>query len=83
MALERLFAIAAEAKVDKVWTDAMNPRPRVWPSVQKLLADRRPDLLDHYRQVLFSKTFRPKYQAELARRIRRAASKAKVRDRLA
>ena len=82
-ALAELFALARDADVDRIWTDTLNPRPRVWPSVQRLLRDRWPDLYDHYRRVLFSPSFRDAYQAELEKHIRRAAAVAGVVKRLA
>jgi DNA repair photolyase len=82
-ALDELFALAAEVDVDHIWTDAMNPRPRVWPSVRGFLQRRRPDLLDLYRRVLFDRAFRARYQEELRGRIRRAAARAGRIDRLA
>jgi len=60
----------------------MNPRPRVWPSVQKLLGRRWPDLREHYRQVLFDKACRGRYLAELKQRIRRQASDAGLLGRM-
>ncbi len=82
-ALANLFAVAAEQKVDHIWTDALNARPRVWPSVQGFLQTYRPDLLPLYRRVLFDATYRSKYVAELRGRIRRAAMNAGVTDRTA
>ena len=35
--IDGLFARAADLKVDVIWVDALNPRPRVWPSVAALL----------------------------------------------
>ena len=72
-ALGRLFALAAEAKVDRIWTDALNPRPRVWPAVQDLLRRHHPDLLDLYRTVLFDPAARAQYIDDLNQRVRRAA----------
>jgi DNA repair photolyase len=82
-ALRRLFAIAAEADVDRIWTDALNPRPRVWPSVQAMLRHHRPELLDLYRSVLFDRAFRARYVDGLHAEIRRAACEAGLADRLA
>jgi DNA repair photolyase len=81
-ALAELFALAADAGVDHIWTDAMNPRPRVWPSVQGMLRRRRPELLPLYRSVLFDKDYRADYLDQLHKRIRRAAAKAGVADRM-
>lgn len=82
-ALAELFRLAAELEVDQIWTDALNPRPRVWPSVQALLRQRWPELLDPYRQILFSPAHREKYRKALARRIRQAAAAAGITDCLA
>ena len=81
--LGRLFALAAEANVDRIWTDGLNPRPRVWPAVQALLRRRWPALHEHYRQVLFDPACRAEYQNELNRRVRQAAADAGMTDRLA
>jgi DNA repair photolyase len=64
-ALAKLFAMAAEVKVDQVWTDMLNPRPRVWTSVQDILRRHRPDLYEHNRGVLFDPTCREAYKREL------------------
>jgi len=81
-ALARLFALAAEADVDRIWTDTLNPRPRVWPSVQAFLRDGWTDLLEVYRCVLFDTTCRADYVDQLNRRIRQAAADAGLDDRL-
>ncbi len=82
-ALDELFALAAGAGVDRIWTDALNPRPRVWPSVQGLLRRRMPKLTDLYRRVLFDRAHRARYVRELDARIARAAARAGMADRLA
>lgn len=81
-ALAKLFSLAAEADVDRIWTDTLNPRPRVWPSVQKLLQKRWPKLYEHYRSLLFNRTCRTKYVDELDKRVRRAAAQAGLTKRL-
>jgi DNA repair photolyase len=81
-ALAELFAMAAELHVDQIWTDTLNPRPRVWVSVQEVLRRHCPDLLEHYRRVLFDPAWRRAYQQELDHRIRGAAARARLTDRL-
>jgi DNA repair photolyase len=81
--LRELFALAAQADVDQIWTDALNPRPRVWPSVQGLLRRHWPDLCEHYRRILFDADRRARYQGELQARIRRAAGEAGLAGRMA
>jgi DNA repair photolyase len=81
-ALRGLFALAAEAEVDRIWTDALNPRPRVWPSVQELLGRRWPGLVPLYRRLLFDAEDRARYQRELGARVRAAATAAGMAGRL-
>ena len=74
-ALERLFAMAADVGVDRVWADALNARPKVWPSVQELVQHHWPQLLGLYRQVLFDTEYREAYCGALDERIRKTAEK--------
>jgi len=80
--LRALFALAAEANVDRIWTDGLNLRPRVWESVQALLRRNRPDLLCHYRDILFDKAARARYDDDMEQRIARAADESGMRKRL-
>jgi DNA repair photolyase len=80
--LARLFELAADVGVDRIWTDKLNPRPRVWPSLQETLQRYRPDLCERYRRVLFDPACRQAYTAEIDRRIRDAARSAGIADRL-
>jgi DNA repair photolyase len=81
--LDKLFALARDVDVDRIWTDTLNSRPRVWPSVQGVLRGRWPDLYEHYRRVLFDRVYRAGYQDELEKRIRQAADANRLLDRLA
>ena len=49
------------------------PVREVWPSVQEVVRQNRPDLYEDYRKVLFDSAFRRQYRKELGSRIRRAA----------
>ena len=80
--LERLFAIAAETEVDRIWTDLLNPRPRVWPAVQQVLRNHCPDLYNHYQKVLFNAGFRRDYEHQVNARLRKAARAAGLTSRL-
>jgi DNA repair photolyase len=82
-ALARLFSLAADAGVDRIWTDILNARPRVWPSVQQVLRRHCPDRHELYRRILFDPPFRRQYQADLDHRIRKAAREAGLANRLA
>jgi DNA repair photolyase len=81
-ALGELFIIARDANVDRIWTDVLNARPRVWPSVQNFLRRHRPDLYEEFRRILFDSDHRAAYEAELRRRIRDAAKAAGLTGRL-
>jgi DNA repair photolyase len=82
-ALAKLFELAADVNVDRIWTDLLNPRPRVWASVQGVLRRHQPDLQEHYRRVLFDAACRDAYRREIDQRVRRAAAGAGLMDRLA
>jgi DNA repair photolyase len=82
-ALGRLFAVAADAGVDRIWTDVLNPRPRVWPAVQQVVRKYCPDLYEHYQKVLFDAAFRRGYESQLNAGIRKAAKAAGSANRLA
>jgi DNA repair photolyase len=82
-AIGSLFARAAELRVDRIWTDILNPRPLVWPAVQRLLREHAPALYRDFHDVLFAPAVRTRYEHELAGRIRRAAHDAGVAHALA
>ena len=81
-ALAQLFALAAEADVDRIWTDTLNPRPRVWPSVQEVMRRHGADLHERYRCLLFDRADRRAYKRQLDARIRRAAENSGLASRL-
>jgi len=80
--LAELFRLAREANVDHIWTDMLNPRPLVWPSVQTLLKSHWPTLLERYRRILFDPVYRADYEEQLNQRIRQAAAHFRLTDRL-
>ncbi|MCX7425724.1 MAG: radical SAM protein [Planctomycetia bacterium] len=81
--IDALCRQAATLEIDTIWVDALNPRPRVWPAVADLLRAEFPQLLPHYRRVLFDAACRKQYLAELRTRIERAARRAGLTDRVA
>ncbi len=81
--LEALFARAAELGIERIWVDALNPRPRVWPAVADLLRANFPDLLQPYRKILFDRPSRAMYLKELRGRIDEAARRKSLTDRVA
>lgn len=82
-AIEALLRRAAEAEVDRIWLDALNPRPRVWPVVAELLRDHFPGLRETYQRILFDRRAREAYLAELRARIAAVAKQLSLEDRVA
>jgi DNA repair photolyase len=81
-ALRKLMATVAEARVDHVWTSALNPHELAWLAVQDLLRRVRPDLVPLYRNVQFDEPFRERYVADLDLTVRHAAAEAGLEGRL-
>ncbi|MGD2174092.1 MAG: radical SAM protein [Candidatus Brocadiaceae bacterium] len=80
--LDGMLGRAAGAEVDVIWVDALNPRPRVWPSVGQLLRREFPELHDRYSRIFHHKATREAYLEGLRERIRGAARRAGVEERL-
>lgn len=81
-AIEGILARAMEAEVDVIWVDALNPRPKVWESVQALLHRHFPELEERYRRVLFSPVVRAAYLRGLNERVRTVAKRLHLGTRL-
>ena len=81
-AINTLFAFAADYRIDVIWADALNPRPRVWPSVAGLLREQFPELRERYSRLLFDRIERAHYLHLLRERVERAAARCGVTDRL-
>ena len=81
--LDSLFEQAAELDVKVIWVDALNPRPRVWPAVAELLRAEYPELREPYSRMLHHEETRAAYMAALRERVRRAARRARIEDRIA
>jgi DNA repair photolyase len=80
--IEAMFHRAAELRIDTIWVDALNARPRVWPSVAELLRREFPGLHESYRRLLFDRKAREAYLAELGRRVRACARRVGIVDRV-
>jgi DNA repair photolyase len=81
-AVTRLLELAADLKVDVIWVDALNPRPKVWESVKALLQAQDPELVERYRRVLFSRPVRTAYVRGIRERVGRVASRLRLSDRV-
>jgi DNA repair photolyase len=82
-AIDALLERAADLGVNRIWVDALNPRPRVWPAVAGLLRAKFPELLPQYRKILFDPPSRATYLEELRSRIDDAARHKSLTDRVA
>ncbi len=80
--IEAMFAELAERDVSRVWVDPLNRRPRVWEAVQELLREHFPDLLADYRGLLFEAPAREAYVRALRARVRMAAERTGLGDRV-
>jgi DNA repair photolyase len=80
--IDALLGRAADLGIDRIWVDALNSRPRVWPAVAELLRAKFPDLLQPYRKILFDLPSRIEYLEELRARVDRAARRASMADRV-
>jgi len=80
--IEALFERAADLGVDVIWVDALNPRPRVWPSVAALLRERFPELRERYARILHDPAAREEYLGGLRERVGRAVRRLSLTDRV-
>ena len=80
--IDSMFERAAELAVDAIWVDALNPRPRVWAPVSKLLTSRFPDIREPCRRMLFDKRARQDYLEQLRSRVMRAAKRLSLENKV-
>ncbi len=81
--VDALFRAAADLDVNVIWVDALNPRPLVWPAVEEFLRGHRRELLPKYGRMLHHEETRQAYLADLRNRVKRAAERSSLTDRLA
>ena len=82
-AIDALLEQAADLGIDRIWVDALNPRPRVWPAIADLLRAKFPDLVEPYRKILFDQAARTLYLKELRDRVDDAARRKSLTHRVA
>ena len=80
--LAAMFQLAADLRVDSILVDALNPRPRVWPSVAGLLRKHFPELQDRYCGILFNPQIRAEYLAEFRNNVALTAQRLSLEDRV-
>jgi DNA repair photolyase len=80
--LDELFQCAADLRVDSILVDALNPRPKVWPSVARLLSDSFPELRERYSKIIFNSKAREAYLSQLHKEIEHAAERFSLTDRV-
>lgn len=80
--LAALFGEAARLRIDHIWLDALNPRPKVWESVVALLRRKFPRLEQPYRLMLFNADAREEYITSLRDRALRVARRFSLQDKI-
>jgi DNA repair photolyase len=80
--LKTMFQQAADLQVDSILVDALNPRPRVWPSVAELLRKHFPELRERYSKILFDPKMRGEYLAHFRGEVATAAQRLSLTDRI-
>jgi DNA repair photolyase len=80
--LERMFQHAADLRVDSILIDALNPRPKVWPSVSAMLRKHFPELVERYSKILYSPKIRDEYLGQFRANVASAARRLSLGDRL-
>lgn len=73
--LDSLVRRLREIKVDYFYVDRLNPRPKVWPSLLRMLAQRFPSLIPEYRSVLYDPAVRDAYCARVRARALQVAKR--------
>jgi DNA repair photolyase len=73
--LEEYFETMVKLKVDEVWVDKLNLKPGVWESVSEVLEKNYPELLEKWKEVLFS---RSDYWNKLKEKIEQICKKKRV-----
>ena len=81
-AIDALLEQAAALGVGRIWVDALNLRPRVWPAVAELLRAEFPQLWQPYRKILFDPPSRAVYLKELKARVDDAARRKSLVGRV-
>lgn len=74
--LEEYFDEMVRLKVDEVWVDKLNLKPGVWKSVSNILKKNYPELLERWKEVLFSKS---DYWEELRKKIKEICEEKKIK----
>ncbi|MGA2798900.1 MAG: radical SAM protein [Thermoguttaceae bacterium] len=80
--LKAMFQQAADLKVDSILVDALNARPRVWPSVAGLLRDHFPELRERYSKIMFDHKMRAEYLSHFRSEVAIAAERLSLTDRV-
>jgi DNA repair photolyase len=80
--VDGLFEQAATLRGDKIWGDAMNPRPKVLQSVKELFGARYPQLEEGYEAVLHWPKVREAYLKGIRERVERATRKYGLEGRV-
>lgn len=74
--LEEFFETMEKLKVDEVLVDRLNLKPNIWNSLSSVLEENYPELVEKWREILFSKN---DYYKQLKERIEKICREKKVK----
>lgn len=80
--LRSLLRLLKEIRVDYFYIDRLNPRPRVWLSLSRMLVHHFPSLLPEYRRVLYDPRAREDYSQGLVALAVKIAGQYSLEERL-
>ncbi|GAH20186.1 unnamed protein product, partial [marine sediment metagenome] len=73
--INEIFKEAVKAKVGNILIDSLNPYPKVWGKVKRLIEKKFPEILDYYK---FFYHDRNSYKQELALKVKKIARNYKI-----
>ncbi|MFH1584373.1 MAG: radical SAM protein [Actinomycetota bacterium] len=73
--INEIFKEAVKAKVGNILIDSLNPYPKVWGKVKRLIEKKFPEVLDYYKFFYYERNL---YKQELLTKIKRIAKNYKI-----
>jgi len=73
--IDKIFKYATKSSVDNILIDSLNPYPKVWSKVRKLIEKKFPEILSYYKFFYFERNL---YKQELITKIKRIAKNYKI-----
>lgn len=73
--IDKIFKEAVHAKVANILIDSLNPYPKVWGKLKRLIENRFPEISDHYKFFYYDREL---YNRELITKIKKVAKNYKI-----